>query len=192
MKEKKYVFIGGLHRSGTSLFAKCLSQHPNISSFKNTNVPEDEGEFLQSVYPNDNCYGGPGRFAFDKSSHLTELSNYITQDNRERLYNEWNKYWDLSKNVMIDKSPPTIIQSRFLQSMFPNSYFIFIIRHPVATSLATHKWSGTGIYSLINHWVHAHKIMLNDLIHLKNYAVIKYESFINNPKKIICKIEDIL
>jgi len=48
---RQYVFIAGLHRSGTSVLARCLREHPQISGFRNTGVPEDEGQHLQDVYP---------------------------------------------------------------------------------------------------------------------------------------------
>lgn len=186
---KKYVFIGGLHRSGTTLFSKCLSQHPEVSGFHDINVPEDEGQFIQTVYPTDNYYGGPGRFCFDRNAHLTETSALLTDENKKKLHQEWHEKWDDSKSVMLDKSPPTILQSRFLQEIFPNSYFIFITRHPVAASLATHKWSGTGIYSLIHHWVLAHSILKEDLAYINNSMLVSYESFVDKPDLILSKIE---
>ena len=45
------VFVGGLHRSGTSLVHRCLALHPAVSGFSGTGVPEDEGQHLQTVYP---------------------------------------------------------------------------------------------------------------------------------------------
>jgi hypothetical protein len=189
MKVHKFVFIGGLHRSGTTLLANILSQHPDISMFHNTDVHEDEGQFLQSIYPTDNAYGGPGRFAFDRKAHLTEESSLGTDDNKKKLFDEWAKHWDMNKNVLIEKTPSNIIQSHFLQSVFPNSYFIFIIRHPVASSVATYKWSGTGIYSLINHWVAAHEILENDITGLRHSIVISYESLVSSPQGVLREIE---
>jgi hypothetical protein len=47
---ERLVFIGGLHRSGTSIVHRCLSDHPDVSGFQSTGVWEDEGQHLQSVY----------------------------------------------------------------------------------------------------------------------------------------------
>ena len=191
-EQKKYIFIGGLHRSGTTPFARCLAQHPEMSAFHDTNVPEDEGQFLQTVYPTDNAFGGPGRFAFDEKAHLTESSELLTAENKAKLISEWEAQWDMSKKAFLDKSPPTLIQSRFMQAVFPNSYFIYILRHPIATSLATYKWSGTGIYSLINHWVDAHQLMLEDIPYLKNCMVIRYEDFVTKPSAVLEDVENFL
>ena len=51
VSDYRYVFVTGLHRSGTSLLARCIAQHPQVSGFSGTGVPEDEGQLLQSVYP---------------------------------------------------------------------------------------------------------------------------------------------
>jgi len=58
---RKYVFVGGPQRSGTSNVARL----ENCTGFKNTGVLEDEGQYLQDVYPTDWAYGGPGRYGFD-------------------------------------------------------------------------------------------------------------------------------
>ncbi len=186
----KYIFVCGLHKSGTSLFAKMLASHPDVSSFSNTGFPQNEGQFLQSVYPIAREYGGPGRFGFHKEMQITESSKLLTKGNILKLANEWHSYWDVSKKVFLEKSPPNILKSRFLQAVFPNSFFIFIIRHPIAVSYATLKWSKTSIPDLLDHWVTCHEIMYKDLQYLNNKFVVSYEDFVDNPKSIIKKTHD--
>ncbi len=70
----KHIFIIGLHRSGTTALAEILSSHDLISGFKNTNVPKDEGQHLQTVYPTGKMQGGPGKFGFNNESYLNESS----------------------------------------------------------------------------------------------------------------------
>ena len=188
MTEKRHVFIGGLHRSGTTLLAQVLGQHPDVSHFANTGVIEDEGQFLQSVYRTDDDFGGPGRFAFDPDAALDETSRLVSPDNARKLSAEWERHWDRSKAVYIEKSPANLIRGRFLQSLFPESCFIFVMRHPVATSIATYKWSGTGIYSLLHHWVTAHEIMRNDLAFLKRALVVSYEGLMAEPASVLQQI----
>jgi len=48
--DKKFVFISGLHRSGTSILHRILRSSEGISGFHDTNVPQDEGQHLQSVF----------------------------------------------------------------------------------------------------------------------------------------------
>ena len=63
MNGKKFVFISGLHRSGTSLFYKILDSQEKFSALTNTNEIEDEGQFVQSVYLPAFNFGGVGRLS---------------------------------------------------------------------------------------------------------------------------------
>lgn len=181
----QFVFISGLHRSGTSVFFQSLKKHPEISGFSNTGAPEDEGQHLQSVFPPAADYGGPGKFGLQPEMHLTEKSPLVTEDNRNKLLNEWSQYWDTEKTVLLEKSPPNLIKMRFLQALFPQSKFIVIKRHPIATSLATKKWSRNSLYTLIKHWVVCHNIYQNDIDHLDYILEFKYEDYIGDHKKIM-------
>jgi len=82
MEGHKLVFLAGLHRSGTTLLARLLTAHPQISGFSGTDAPADEGQHLQSVYPSDHEYGRPGRFGFSPEMHLTESSPLVSEKRR--------------------------------------------------------------------------------------------------------------
>lgn len=192
MDAHRFLFISGLHRSGTTILFKCLREHPQISGFTDTGVSEDEGQHLQSVYPPALNFGGPGKFGFDFRAHLTEDSSLSTKENGNKLLHEWSKYWDLSKPILVEKSPPNLIQTRFLQKLFPESYFIVITRHPLAVSYATQKWSKTSIYSLIKHWLVCHEMFARDSQFIKNLMVIKYEEFVANPHAVFERIYQFL
>ena len=192
MEDKKFIFISGLHRSGTSLFYKILNEQENFSGLTNTNEIEDEGQFVQSVYLPAYKFGGVGKFGFNEESQLNETSILINEKNRQKLFKEWSRFWNTEKKYLVEKSPPNIIRTRFLQEMFPNSYFINITRHPIATSLATKKWSKTSLDSLIDHWIVCHKIYNKDKKNLTRSINFKYEDLIDNPEKILKTISNFL
>jgi hypothetical protein len=178
----RFLFICGLHRSGTSILHRLLRQHPEVSGFSDTPAPEDEGQHLQTVFPPAYRLGGPGRFAFDLRSHLTESSPLATAANRDRLLREWGAYYDLGKEVLLEKSPPNLVRSRFFQALFPGASFLFVVRHPVAVALATQKWAKTSIVELLLHWHAAHAIMLADLAYLGRFRLMRYEDFVASPQ----------
>ena len=120
---------------------RCLKDHPKISGFSQTNVARDEGQGLQSVYEPAATYGGVGSFGFDRRSFLDEDSSIATKDNAKKIFNEWSRYWNLNKNILVEKFPPNLVKTRFLQELFPNSVFVAIIRHPIAVSYSTRKWA---------------------------------------------------
>ncbi len=195
IQKHKFVFICGLHRSGTSILFKRLKQHREISGFESTGVSEDEGQLLQTVFPAAKEFGGPGKFGFRDEMHLDENSKLINESNRKKLFNEWSKYWNLKKAILIEKSPPNLLKTRFLQAFFPNSIFITIIRHPVAVALATKRFTDkrfnkTNIELFFKHWIQCHEIYLDDKKQLKNVIDLKYENFVETPNKYmstICK-----
>lgn len=182
MTDHHPVFVCGLPRSGTSVLFKCLRDHIAISGFHNTGVPEDEGQYLQSVYTQGLAHGGPGRFGFDPAAFLDERSPIATPANAEKLFSEWSAYWDLDRPVLLEKTPINLIRTRFLQALFPNASFIVLLRHPVAVSLATQKWSKTSIQSLLEHWLICTERFDLDRQYLRRVFVLKYEEFIRKPQ----------
>ena len=160
------VFVGGLHRSGTTLLARMLGEHPQVSGLQDTGVWEDEGQHLQDVYPTAKKLGGPGRFAFHPQAHLDARSPLIDHDARARLLAAWEPFWDLDRRVLVEKSPPNLVRMRFLQAVFPQARFVAVLRHPLAVSYATQKWSRTPLATLLRHWVVAHERFMADVPHL--------------------------
>jgi len=174
----KFIFLCGLHKSGTSPLFKILREHRDIAGFRDTGVPEDEGQHLQSVFATAKVWGGPGRFGFAAEAHLTEESPLNTSRNKQKLFDEWSRYWDLDKRYLLEKSPPNLIKTRFLQAVFADSYFVVIMRHPVVVSLATLKWSGSSLDELLEHWVYCHRLFRKDCPHLRRVRIVKYEDLI--------------
>ena len=189
MTEHRHVFVGGLHRSGTTLFARCLAQHPQAAGFSGTDATEDEGQHLQSVYPPGNVHGGPGKFGFDKSAHLTETSPLVSDASRRRLDAEWALHWDMSKPVLIEKSPPNLIRTRFLQALYPDARQIIVMRHPIAVACATQKWSWSSYTSLVEHWLVCHELLVSDARHLPSVLVIRYEDFVADPDETLAEAQ---
>lgn len=186
----RLIFVAGLHRSGTTPLARTMAEHPDISGLSDTGVKEDEGQHLQPVYPKAKLYGGPGRFANDPRSHLTESSELVSPENARRLVEAWSPYWDLTKPLLLEKSPPNVVMGRFLQALFPGSAFVTVIRHPVIVALSTVKWrrllsrnfqNYTSVESMVGHWLAAHDTFLRDLPHLSRVHVLRYEDLVTDP-----------
>jgi hypothetical protein len=188
--EHEFVFVGGLHRSGTTLLARAIAKHDEASGFRKTEALANEGQFLQSVYPIAREFGGTGRFGFDERSHLTERSPLATDANRDRLLAEWSEYWNLDKRVLIEKSPPNLLKLRFLQALFGDASFVVIMRHPIAVSYATQKWSKTSLESLIEHWLVCHEIFLEDAPRIRRLMLVRYEDFVADPQGTVGRIQD--
>jgi hypothetical protein len=155
------------------------------SGLKNTGVFEDEGQFLQDVYPTASAYGGSSRCGFDPRMHRTESSDLLAPEKVARLRTTWHSFWDNSKNIFIEKTPENFLMTRFLQAAFPNSYFIVIKRHPVPTSIGGQKWTvnKTSLNRMFEHWLHCYRLFEQDKRYLKHVYEVAYEDYVENPDR---------
>jgi hypothetical protein len=181
----RYVFVCGLPRSGTTVLGRNIGRLEDCTDLKNTGVLEDEGQFLQDVYPTAHEFGGPGRFGFDPRAHRTETSSLLTTENIVRLRASWHAYWDNSKTIFVEKTPGNLLMTRFLQAAFPNSYFVVIRRHPVPVAIAPQKWkvNVTSLHNMFEHWLHCHELFEQDKKYLKRVYELRYEDYVENPDK---------
>lgn len=200
--EHRHVFVGGLHRSGTTPFAAVLADHRNVSGLRDTGVIENEGIYLQDVYPQLRRQGGMGRFAFRAGSHLTEHSTLAGPDSAQRLFDSWSPYWDLSRPVLVEKSPNNMVMGGFLQACFPGSQMVVVVRHPVVVALAMAKWDPlvvtrkgrrrVGIEGYVRHWVRAHQILRADAARLGGITVVRYEDLVAGPDRELERVREFL
>ncbi len=189
IQNKTFIFLTGMHRSGTSMLHEILKNHPLISGFENTSASEDEGQHLQTVFKNGKYFGGLGRFAFNPRAYMDESHELAKDDKAELLFREWGQYWDLTKPFLIEKSPPTIIRTRFFQKLYPNSKFVIVLRHPLSVSLATKKLRKFySLNSILEHTLKCYETFLEDKEHLKNVFILRYEDFVESPQKVTDEI----
>jgi hypothetical protein len=189
LEGRKFVFVGGLHKSGTSTLHNTLRRHADISGVQHTVHREDEGQFMQTVYAPDRSFGGPGRFAFiqpkDDECDLAAK--------RERLLREWGGYLaDANARVLVEKSPANIIRMPWLQRLFPEAVFVVIVRHPIVVALATQRWSNTSLEELLTHWWTAHRRMWGDLEQLNSALILRYEDLVGSPENVLDIVQDLL
>lgn len=197
----RLVFVGGLHRSGTTPFARVLAGHPQISGLTDTGVTEDEGQHLQHVYPPATTYGGAGHFARDPRAHLTEESALAHPENARALLDAWSPYWDLNRQLLVEKSPPNLLMSRWIQAVFPGSAQIVVIRHPVTVALSSRKWNRllswhpkrfASVFGLVEHWLVAHRTLREDLPHLDRMHLLYYEDLLRQPAVELDRVQKFL
>lgn len=201
LDQHRLIFVGGLHRSGTSPLARLVSAHPQVSGLRDTGKTEDEGQHLQSVYPPASSYGGPGHFARDPRAHLVETSPLVCAQSALALRQAWDPYWDLSAPNLLEKSPPNLVMGRFLQALFPGSALVMVIRHPVTVALSTKKWTRllsrdprryASLRKLVEHWLIAHRLLIEDLPYLREVRVVRYEALVTHPEATLGAVADFL
>lgn len=183
---ENFIFICGLHRSGTTLLEQLLVQSFDASCLR-MSVPENEGQHAQSVYAPAKNFGGPGRFAFSREldEELDLLSNHSAH--AENIVSDWSQFVVGTSTTLIEKSPPNLTKIYWLRKVFPNSKFVVLTRDPKATSGATQKWSHTSLEELMMHWNVAYsKALLQSNKH--DTIWIKYEDLVSETKCTMDKI----
>jgi hypothetical protein len=122
---------------------------------------------------------------------MTETSDLVSASNRSRLFSQWSTYWDLTKRVLIEKSPPNLLKTRFLQALFPNAHFIMITRHPVAVAYATRGWAAGASHlpleRLIQHWLTCYETFEQDCPRLRHVLLLRYEDFVGESRAVLTR-----
>jgi hypothetical protein len=177
---ERLVFICGLHRSGTSLLEHHLSARYRVARLR-ARVPENEGQFLQDVFPLEQPYGGPGHFAFYPQMAFGPVADpAVARVRRDRLLASWAPWIDGEGGVLLEKSPPNVTRIGYLRSLFPGARFVVWTRDPRAVSCSTRKWTGLPLPTLMMHWnaayMHAIAALEDDCL------LVGYETFCADPE----------
>ncbi|APE46019.1 nodulation protein NoeE (plasmid) [Sulfitobacter alexandrii] len=189
---RRYLFIGGLHRSGTSLLARLVGNHPDISSISGSPAPENEGCYLQGAIPHTALHGRPMHFATDPDQHHIEGCCHDTLHVRERIEADWGQWFDPSRPWRVEKSPVNLTRMRLYQQLFPMSQFLVITRHPEIVAAAVAKWVDGTPTALTDHWIAAHGQMCGDLPYFHAICVIRYEDLCRDPTRTIAGIHQFM
>lgn len=194
---KKPIFVVGCCNSGTTILWRTLLNHPDI------NGPIIEGQDLKDIPRYMKHYLGKKTFRlfahpkFDFSYHLTEKD--YTDKRASTLSSFYSRYHNGAKRF-IEKSPANSMRTRFLQSIFPDSYFLIIVRNGYAVSEGIVRkrlydpdrphMAGlkTTIKEAAEQWYNANRILMDDIQHLKKSLVVKYEDLVKNTNETIFSV----
>lgn len=183
---ERYVFICGLHRSGTTLLEALVHAACDVSVLR-ADVSENEGQHLQDVYPRALEWGGAGRFAFAPAMRASSAGPDAPAL-RERLLACWTPWVRGEARVLLEKSPPNLLRIGWLREVFPGARFIVVTRDPRAVAAATMKWSGTSFAELMYHWHVAHAAALEDMA--DDCLHISYEHICANADDVVSQVAE--
>lgn len=146
------IFIVGCHRSGTTVLYETLAQHPDLVYFTNASNLLPQLPILSNVFcdlfgldevvqerflldgiiitpftPNEGiriweCYASEQvDYCWDETYDNPQMENYLKLTIRKHLSHFHGKRF-------INKNPDSSVRMRYLNKLFPDAYFINIIR----------------------------------------------------------------
>jgi hypothetical protein len=190
-KPKKWVFIVGCYNSGTTLLAELMGRHPDISAMPT------EGHFVTDQFVKDFDIGLP-RMWVDRED-LFRLTESDSGPDVIRIKKEWGMRLDLSKPVLLEKSPPNSARTRWLQKHFENAHFIGLVRngYAVAEGISRkgnpkHIKDGWPIDRSARQWARGNEVLDQDSEYLKHFTWVKYEDLTGNPQSALDQLAEFL
>lgn len=181
---KKYIFIVGLPRSGTSLIEQILSSHSNV--YGAGELPHLADAIKEEFFEDNNL-----SFKNDIS-----INNQL---NHEMIFKSFNKNinsFNFKEEYLTDKNPLNFLWIGFIRLIFPNSKVLHIKRNIKDNYFSLYKNAFDGNMNwcydksdLLNYCINYSELMSFWEIKIPNYILnIEYENIISNTKIEVQKI----
>lgn len=172
----RWIFVLGCNNSGTTLLYRLLANHPDIVPVSATY----EGKNLTWLIPKANGLVA-GRLFTERLDlfRRTEASPPI--DSAHLMY-DW--LWDkrgAGGRFMLEKSPQHTVSARWLETMFPDAYFVGLVRSGYAVAEGIRRRMGCTIERSARHWDTVNRIMIEDAKHLDRFHLVSYEQLCLQP-----------
>lgn len=143
---RKPVYVLGTGRSGTTILGQILSLHPHVVFL---NEPK---ALWYAVRQDEDVIGsytrGPARYRLATEDASAEVCNAA-----RRLYRY--ALMITGSQRVLDKYPEMIFRASFLQAIFPDAKFLFLVRNGWDTSRSIATWSaqyGTQVAGETHDW----------------------------------------
>lgn len=169
-KKHKYLFVLSPPFCGSTLVWRILSTSRNVSSLPN------EGQFLPSVKK------------IMREGHWDEAKTMPW----EYIKKQWMKEWDLTKPILLEKSPPNIMRAFEIEKCFKPSFFISINRNPYAFCEGWSRRRKTSCEIAVRWWVRFSKYQIRNINGLNYNRFFKYEDLIENTENISKQLSDFM
>jgi Sulfotransferase family len=204
----KFLFVGGLQRSGTTPLSNAFASLPDFSGMGDVpprpgslaarvrSWPKKEGKFIQNVIwyaPEGVPFKPTGRQCV---SPLNSKGTWAEQRPRANsfgdsltaksvmLFEQWSAAWNMSSTWLVEKSPEDLLLFPVLDALLKPAHFILLMRHPAIDALAQSKWTAKFPYTrVVENWLRCNDYALADAMQLAaraaNVRIVYYEHFAN-------------
>jgi hypothetical protein len=154
-----YLFVLCPPYSGSTLLWKLLSTSQNVSSLP------FEGQFLPELK----------NLMRDKPWNPDKVLPW------PEIKAVWESYWDRSKPVLLEKSPPNLIRTREILAHFQPVKFVVMVRNPYAHAEGLIRRNNWPVKRAANFSMMCLRAQLKNVRELDDALVLTYESLVQNP-----------
>lgn len=165
--DNHYLFILSPPFSGSTLLNELLSTSRNVSS--NNTLGTREGQQLPGVkkilWESQNKYDPEAKYEW----------SFIRR--------QWLKYWDVTKPVLLEKSPPNIVRAVELAHHFAPANFIVMVRDPYAVCESMIR-RGQGDTEAAVFIVRCLRFQKENIEKLDNLLFFTYEELADSAEKV--------
>ena len=191
------IFVVGCCNSGTTILWQALRSHPDVDG------PAVEGQDLAGL---PRCMTHSlGRQTFRMFAHprFREIYRLTEKDlhwpEAVRLASVYREHCAIGKRL-IEKSPANTVRVRYLQAVFPQASFVFIVRDAIAVSEGIVRkrrfdpdrpqksGQDTTLPDAALQWLYANRSFLGDQPFLRCSTVVRYEDLVRTPETVLASL----
>lgn len=165
--ERKHIFILCPPASGSTLLQRIMTTSPHVSDFN------AEGQaVVKSIL-----------FTQDRWNPVKAVPWDIVKE-------KWLEKWDLSKPLLLEKSPPHLIRAKQLETHFPDSYFLIMMRNPYAFCEGVkRRWGKAFTYgNIAKYWAICTWYQIANIKNLRHTLWFTYEDLTSVPDRVCRQI----
>ena len=172
--DHKYLFILSPPYSGSTLLMRIIETSKQVSSLPT------EGQFLR----------GLDKYMRVKAWQTSTIMPW------EKIKPVWMKYWDLSKPVLLEKSPPHLMRAEIVQNEFQPTSFIGMVRDPYAfcegVARRTYAMNLLSTNLGADFWVKTAKAQLQNKERLERFLFFRYEDLVEDVNGIAAQMGEFM
>jgi hypothetical protein len=179
-----WLFVLGLNNSGTSLLCHILGQHSQIRQLPSA------GQGLTSAIPRARDLGLSRNWT--KKPEIFRWTEQSDPSPVLRIRYDWTRFYPRRPGILLEKSPPNTMRSRWLQRHFRPCRFVAIVRNPYAVCEGIRRREGIPLEEAALHWRRGNEYLLEDLPFLERAQLFSYEALCAEPERHLQLLEDFL
>ena len=110
----------------------------------------------------------------------------------DEVKNVYDSYWDHTKPILLDKTPPNICRATQIVKHFSPAYFLLMVRNPYVHCASLIKHGVRSPSAAAEEAILHLKYQIDNKEKLDNILCFSYEEFTDNPKLMAQRIQSFI